>query len=631
LERHVVIGTAGHIDHGKTALVKSLTGTDTDRWEEEKRRGITIDLGFAVLPLASDLTASIVDVPGHEDFVRNMVAGATGIDVALLVVAADEGMMPQTNEHLAILELLGVRAGVAAITKCDLVEDEWLELVEADIAERLEASSVQWKATVRTSAVTDLGGDELRAALASAATESAVRSQQDLFRMPVDRVFSVSGAGTVITGTTWSGSVTVGEDVRVLPGKQKARVRAVEVHGVSHEAALPGRRTALALVGLGRGELARGHVVVSDSSWRESTAVDAVVTLLPGAKPLTQRSRVRLHLGTAEVMARVTPATGEIVPGVPAGARLRLEVPLVCRWGDRAVIRSYSPMTTIGGCVVVDPWPPSRPRRPVDLPAKAAAEATKRLEAFVLGAGLRGLDVSELSVRVGLTPGEAGAVVESAREAVRAAGRLVSRAVLTDSEAATLRLLTEYHIKRPLDPGMPRGLIRQALRDEGIADHVLQALSDCGQIAIEGKTARLVEHVPRPSYEQAGLGSKILAQLDGAGPKGRSLSELEAGIGGTVSRDLVEFYVRSGEVVRVAKERYYNRGALDRLLLQILRVVDQAGRASPAQLREETGLTRKHLIPVLEWMDGMSLTRRDGDTRGLGPAADKVLNPVDSG
>jgi selenocysteine-specific elongation factor len=234
LERHVVIGTAGHIDHGKTALVKSLTGTDTDRWEEEKRRGITIDLGFAVLPLASDLTASIVDVPGHEDFVRNMVAGATGIDVALLVVAADEGMMPQTNEHLAILELLGVRAGVAAITKCDLVEDEWLELVEADIAERLEASSVQWKATVRTSAVTDLGGDELRAALASAATESAVRSQQDLFRMPVDRVFSVSGAGTVITGTTWSGSVTVGEDVRVLPGKQKARVRAVLLPPVAY-------------------------------------------------------------------------------------------------------------------------------------------------------------------------------------------------------------------------------------------------------------------------------------------------------------------------------------------------------------------------------------------------------------
>src|SRR5205807_3150615 len=309
--RRFVIGTAGHIDHGKTALVKALTGVDTDRWEEEKRRGITIDLGFAPLPLGDHVQASVVDVPGHEGFVRNMLAGATGIDVALLVIAADEGFMPHTEEHLAIVELLGVRRGIPVITKRDLVDGEWLELVRSEVSTRLGASRVRWDDALATSVVTGEGLPELREALRRVARDLVERPADDLFRLPIDRVFAVAGAGTVVTGSTWSGSVAVGDAVRLLPLGREARVRSIEVHGQTAERAVPGRRTALALVGVDKHELARGHVAVTGAGWQATTLIDVAAELLPTARrPLASRTRVRVHLGTAEVLARVvqTPA-----------------------------------------------------------------------------------------------------------------------------------------------------------------------------------------------------------------------------------------------------------------------------------------------------------------------------------
>src|SRR5437867_1395499 len=313
--RRFVIGTAGHIDHGKTALVKALTGVDTDRWEEEKRRGITIDLGFAPLPLDDAIQASVVDVPGHEGFVRNMLAGATGIDVALLVIAADEGLMPQTEEHLAIVELLGVRRGIPVITKRDLVDADWLDLIRAEVANRLAGSRIRWAPPVAVSSVSGAGLDDLRTALTAAAQDLGERPAEDLFRLPIDRVFAVAGAGTVVTGSTWSGSVAVGESVHLLPLDRPARVRSIEVHGQAAERAVPGRRTALALVGVERDELERGHVAVRGDGWRATSLLDAAVELLPSArKPLASRTRVRVHLGTAEVLARVVQVAG-IAPG----------------------------------------------------------------------------------------------------------------------------------------------------------------------------------------------------------------------------------------------------------------------------------------------------------------------------
>ncbi|HMA44109.1 MAG TPA: selenocysteine-specific translation elongation factor, partial [Gemmatimonadales bacterium] len=302
-----VVGTAGHIDHGKTALVKALTGVDTDRWEEEKRRGITIDLGFAPIDLGDGLEASVVDVPGHEGFVRNMLAGATGIDVALLVVAADEGIMPQTAEHLAIVELLGVRRGIPVLTKRDLVDDDWLALVEGELAARLAASPVRWEPPIATSAVSGAGLDALRAALRRVAEDLPARPEADLFRLPIDRVFALPGAGTVVTGSTWSGTVAIGDAVRLLPLDREVRVRSIEVHDRSAERAVPGRRTALALVGVDRHELTRGDVVVTGTGWRSTEVLDAGVELLPGApRPILSRTRVRVHLGTAEILARVS-------------------------------------------------------------------------------------------------------------------------------------------------------------------------------------------------------------------------------------------------------------------------------------------------------------------------------------
>ncbi len=624
MTRHVVIGTAGHVDHGKTALVALLTGTDTDRWEEEKRRGITIDLGFARLDLTDGLTASIVDVPGHEDFVRNMVAGATGVDVALLVVAADEGVMPQTTEHLAILDFLGVRTGVVSITKVDLVEREWLELVEADIAERLGASAIVWEPMVRTSTVTGVGEGDLVAALARAAGRAIDRSDDDLFRMPVDRVFSVAGAGTVVTGTTWSGAVAVGDPVMVLPGGRSSRVRSVEVHGEPRDRAAPGRRTALALPGVGRGDVARGSVVVAGAGWKESTAIDVWMRLLPDSRPLTQRSRVRLHLGTAEVLARLTPAGDTVEPGAAGAVRLRLERPIVTRWGDRGVIRSYSPVRTIGGCVVVDPMPAPRPRRPRNAERKGAAAPLERLEVFMEDGGTQGLRRDDLPVRLGVHLGEVGRLVAQARDTlgVRVVGeRLLAAAVLEEAERTVVALLERHHHDRPLEPGASLEDVRTALRDAELADAAVAILASAGTVVLEGSSVRRQGFQPALSPEDERLATVLRTALVEAGPLGLTEAELGQHVPAVRARELAEFDERAGRVVRVGRDRYYDIESLDRLRGIIVGLIGQRGRATPAEIREVTGLTRKYLIPVLEWMDAFGFTVRDGDSRKLGPAA----------
>ncbi|HEX2777931.1 MAG TPA: selenocysteine-specific translation elongation factor, partial [Gemmatimonadaceae bacterium] len=317
----MILGTAGHIDHGKTTLVRALTGVDTDRLPEEKKRGITIELGFAPLELPGVGTLGVVDVPGHEAFVRTMLAGATGVDLALLVIAADEGIMPQTREHLAILSLLAVRGGVVALTKCDLVEDEWLALVTEDVRSALAGSPLANAAIVPVSATTGAGLDALRAALVEAARRLPARDPDDLFRMPVDRSFSVKGTGTVVTGTVWSGSLAADATVRIMPDGRVARVRGVQSHGASASRALPGRRVALSLAGVERDEAGRGSWIVADEGWVASTVLRADVALLEDAAPLGPRTRVRLHLGTQDVGARVVAAGGPLGPGELRGAR----------------------------------------------------------------------------------------------------------------------------------------------------------------------------------------------------------------------------------------------------------------------------------------------------------------------
>ena len=625
--RRFVIGTAGHIDHGKTALVQALTGVDTDRWEEEKRRGITIDLGFAPIDLGGAIEASIVDVPGHEGFVRNMLAGATGIDVALLVVAADEGIMPQTEEHLAIVELLGVRRGIPVLTKRDLVDAEWLALVEAELAGRLRTSRVRWDTPIATSAVTRAGLDTLREALGRVAADLPERPAEDLFRLPIDRVFAVAGAGTVVTGTTWSGSVAVGDTVRLVPLEREARVRSIEVHGRSAERAVPGRRTALALVGVDKAELARGDVVVTGEGWGATRVLDAAVEVLPAARrPIHPRTRVRVHLGTAQVLARAS-QNGPIAPAERGRVRLVLDSPLVARGGDRFVLRSLSPVTTIGGGVVLDPFPASLPRlsqRRLDL----AQDPADRMAAWVAEAGLKGLRVTDLPVRLGILPGEnVSAVIAAAGKGVLRCDGLAVWRVAAVAEAERLStLVAGHHVKHPLDPGMSLQALRSSLRSDrkgrqGVPEPIVDLVIDLGcrkqLFEIEGGVVRRPGWALILDQGTSDSRSALLRRLTESHWQVPTVVELEREFAGTPVRGLLAHLAREGGVQQLDQERFATPAALAEFRSTLQSELGELGSATPAELRDRFGLTRKYLIPLLEWADRQGITERRGDARVL--------------
>ncbi len=624
--RRFVIGTAGHIDHGKTALVKALTGVDTDRWEEEKRRGITIDLGFAPLPLGDDVQASVVDVPGHEGFVRNMLAGATGIDVALLVIAADEGIMPQTEEHLAIVELLGVRRGIPVITKRDLVDAEWLELVQGEVAARLAASRVRWERAVAVSALTGEGLDELRGALGRVAADLVERPAADLFRLPIDRVFAVAGAGTVVTGSTWSGGVAVGESVRLLPLGRDVRVRSIEVHGESAARAVPGRRTALALVGVDKSELARGDVAVTGPGWHATGMLDAAVELLRGAhKPLASRTRVRVHLGTAEVLARVV-QTRAIGPGETGPARLVLETPLVARGGDRFVLRSFSPVTTIGGGVVLDPFPPQRTRlrRRRIVPDQTPA---LRLEALVVEAGLTGVATDTLAVRLGVAPRRVTTVIAEVGDGLLAlAEMLVASAAVTAEAARLAEVLRRHHKEHPLDPGMSLQALRATVGGGAASSPPPAAVVDAVlEQGVRGRKLEIVESVARvpgwrPAFDARASGARdqVARRVAEAKWQVPTVAELERELPNAPVRAVLAHLAREGVVEQMDQERYAAAPALAEFRAVLEATLTELGSATPAELRDRLGLTRKYLIPLLEWADRRGVTRRAGDARVLG-------------
>ncbi len=615
-----VVGTAGHIDHGKTALVKALTGVDTDRWEEEKRRGITIDLGFAPLPLPGGIQASVVDVPGHEGFVKNMLAGATGIDVALLIVAADEGIMPQTEEHLAIVELLGVRRGIPVLTKRDLVDDEWLALVRTEVAARLERSRIPWRAPIAVSALKSEGLEDLRKALVEVVEDLRKRPADDLFRLPIDRVFALPGAGTVVTGSTWSGTVTAGANVRLLPLDREVRVRSIQVHSQDADQAGPGRRTALALVGVAKEEIDRGHVAVTGTGWAATSTLDVALELLPSAKkPLAVRTRIRVHLGTAEVLGRVAQVRA-IAPGETSVARLLLERPLVARGGDRFVIRSFSPVTTIGGGVVLDPFPPRRPR--VSERGLAAGQPpAERLARFVEEAGLAGLRVGDIAVRLGVLPSDVLRTVADAGKGILSVGDvLVARRAIAAEVDRLSTVVAAHHEQHPLDAG----LSLQALR-AGVSAPlpVLDLLVEHGVRKQAWELAEGGAVVRKPGWqaalrERAGdAGGRLAQRLAEARWQLPTVSELQREFSDPSVPALLAHLAREGSVERVDQERYALKQALEEFRRAVEETLRELGAATPAQFRDRLGLTRKYLIPLLEWADRRGITSRKGDTRVL--------------
>jgi len=629
--KHFIAGTAGHIDHGKTALVKALTGIDGDRLAEEKRRGITIDLGFAHCELTPTLRLGFVDVPGHERFVKNMLAGASGIDLVLFVIAADESIKPQTREHFDICRLLDIRRGVIAITKADLVDADIAGLVKLEVEELVKGSFLDGAAIVPVSAVTGAGLAELRDELARAAAAAPEKSAAGYFRLPIDRVFSVKGFGTVATGTLISGSVAREQSVEAYPGGRALRVRGVEVHGSAAERAVAGQRTAVNLADIEPGELKRGDVLSEPGRFRAVDCVDCQLQLLSTAKPLKHRAPVHFHSGTAEIGAEVRLLSGAAVlrPGDAAHARLVLQQPALLLPGDRFVIRMFSPVVTIGGGVVLD-LPASRRSKGAAerLAMLSAGDAATRAALLVREAEF-GLAMTDLVARTGW-PEE-----YIAAAAAHAPLRLVSeseprpsgsRLLFFDSwyvdagwfQAARDRLVAAveaYHGANPLAPGIAKQDLR-AREMARIPPFLLDALlGSAPELAVEGETVRLKSHqvVLKEDEEQAR--AAIERSFESAGLAAPAMAEAlaKSGVETGRARRLLEILLREKRLVRINGELVLHRSAIEGLRQGL------AGRKgqsfSVGEFKEWTGISRKYAIPLLEYLDRARITRREGAQR----------------
>ncbi len=613
-----VLGTAGHIDHGKTALVRALTGVDTDRLKEEQRRGITIELGFAELDLGGGLSGGVVDVPGHEAFVRAMVAGASGMDAALLVVAADEGPMPQTREHLAVLDYMGVRRGVVALTKADLVAEDWLELVEEEVGALIARSSLAGSPIIPTSVETGLGIDRLKAALRQLASAGSERTGDDVLRLPVDRAFTVRGTGTVVTGTVWSGSVRAGQRVFLQPAGKDARVRRVHVHGREAEQAEAGSRAAIALAGVPLEDVPRGSDVVDVDGWHATERITAAVELLASGEVLERGRRVRVHLGTVEAMARVFPL-GRLGPR--AWVELRLEEPVLSRCGDRLVLRSYSPMTTIGGGVILEPDPPRRKAsraRIEDVEGLSSRDPVERIRTAVAATGERGLHRPMIPVLAGVTL-PALTDLGSDPELVLIDDRVYARRVWLGAEGRVLERVAGYHRERPLEPGAPAEVLRPAERDrQGLTEEVLRSLEASGRLERAEGRVRIAGFSPTLSDVQRQRADALLERLSAAGLEPPEVAELT---GSESSQEetqaLLEHLVRSGQAVRLSATLVVDRAAVDGLVDRVRAELGGRTGLGPADFRPVADVSRRFLMPLLQHLDVAGVTVRRGDLRDV--------------
>ena len=614
----MIIGTAGHIDHGKTALVKALTGVDTDRLPEEKRRGITIDLGFAALDLDGIGTVGVIDVPGHEDFVRSMVVGASGIDLGLLIVAADEGVMPQTVEHLSILQLLDIPQIVVALTKSDLVDADWIAMVQQDVVRLFNQKQLREPAIVVCSARTGAGLDDVRETLSRLLMNGARRRDGDVFRLPVDRCFTIKGTGTVVTGTVWSGELDVDANVMILPARRTARVRRLEQHGRIAARIEAGSRAAVALAALDVAEAPRGSVVVREEHWMPTSLFEAVVRIDRAAvEALTPRTRLRLHAGATEVGAHVTHGAVHRATG-DALARLVTDAPIVLRGGDRFVLRLPAPLRTVGGGIVVDPF--ARRRR---LPGAwgeslgaLGSDPALRLKFILEAESTRGLARRDVPIRVGCAPGDVDdAVVRSG--AYTAPRNLFLPAVVEEVMASVTRIVAEFEIKSPLAVGIPARTVRESLRvNEELADVAIAGLHDAKEIESAGPLLRRVGWTPSPTSRELEATSHLAHDICAAEHEPPSVGELVSRYGSSVPA-LLRMLERQGRIVQVERDRYYDRSALNAMVAQLRESLKPGQIYAPAQLRDVLGSSRKFLIPFLEFCDRRGITERRGEGRVL--------------
>ncbi|MBI2879371.1 MAG: selenocysteine-specific translation elongation factor [Candidatus Rokubacteria bacterium] len=628
--RHVVVGTAGHIDHGKTALVKALTGIDTDRLKEEKERGITIDLGFAHLELEPGLTVGIVDVPGHERFIKNMLAGVGGIDLVMLIVAADEGVMPQTREHLAICQLLRVRDGLVALTKTDLVEADWLELVQEDVATFLRGSFLEGRPIVPVSAKTGEGVETLRAHLTELARAAPPKATDATFRLPIDRVFTIRGFGTVVTGTVTAGRIGLEERVEVYPKGVEARVRGLQTHGRPVTEAIAGQRTAVNLQGVERAALERGDVLSVPGLLRPTYMVDASLELLREApRPLRHRERVRFHIGTSEVMARVVLLQGEALePGERGYVQLRLEAPVVALPRDRYVVRSYSPMVTIGGGELLD-IAPLKARRSATVAGRLRilehGSPEEILEEQLRRVGPRGSRVGDLAARTCFGAERLRALLARLVEGGRALA--VDRESYLHAEVAAglrrkaLEVLGTFHAQHPLKPGMSKEELRMRLGEveERSFLHLLGRLEAEGAVAGEKDKVRLASHQVRLDPRQQAVIERLEAEFRTAGVSPPSPEEAFAkvGPGRPEDHELLQVLLDERRLIRIKEGLLFHVESLQAAEARLVAHLRARKEITPGEFKDLLGITRKYAIPLMEYFDAQRLTVRVGDKRVL--------------
>lgn len=615
-----VVGTAGHVDHGKSTLLTALTGMDPDRLREERERGMTIDLGFAWVTLPGGGDIGFVDVPGHQDFIRNMLAGIGSIDAVLLVIAADEGVMPQTREHLAILGLLGIDRGVIALTKRDLVDDEWAELAVADVRTALRGTALADAPLVQVSATARRGLDELLLALERVLGEAPTRRDVGRPRLPVDRSFTMSGFGTVVTGTLLDGSLAVGDEVAVLPGDIRARVRGLQTHRRSLDVARPGSRVAANLSGIAKDAVSRGMVVARPGSLETTTLIAVHLELPAGASTaLEHDEEVKVHVGTAETMAHAALLEGtEIGPGETAWVQLRLATPVAVAVGDRLVVRRPSPSETIGGGAVAD-LATVRLRRRADtvaaLERRTAPSAASRL--------LASLDVprtpAEAAERSGLAPDEREAATDEVvadGRAVRLGDALLSRDAFEALATHVERICAKAHRTTPLRAGASREEVRSAL---GLPAKRFNALVEQlvaqKRLAERGSALALPSHRPQLSEDQEHRWQNARAALAKEPLQPPSPAQLEAEHG--LDRELVAALADRGDVVRIGTEAVFLPAAVKRFARVVVDELAASGTITVARARDLSGSSRKHVLPLLQFLDDRGLTRRHGDDRIL--------------
>ncbi len=630
--KQVILGTAGHIDHGKTSLIKALTDIDTDRLKEEKARGITIELGFAHLKLPGGQMLGIVDVPGHEKFVKNMVAGATGIDLVALVIAADEGVMPQTKEHLEICQLLGVKHGMVVLTKRDMVDDEWVELVKEDVTEYLKGSFLEDAPMIEVSSLTGQGIETLVNTLDRIVGEIPERNSGNFFRLPVDRVFTMKGFGTVVTGTTISGSINVGDEVTVYPQRLSSRIRGIQVHNEDAESISAGLRTAINIQGMEKAQIQRGNILAAKDTLKPTFMADVELDLLASSpRQLKNRAKARFHSGTAEIICTVVLLDRDVLKqGEKCFAQIRLDEPTTLLQGDRYIIRSYSPVRTIGGGRVINPLPLKKKRFSEqvlsDLASLNSGDHFIQIEQFAKMGRYTGKDAVELQFLTNSARkkvDEALKILSAQKKIIqynRESGLYIHEEFLQKAIQEIMSVLTEYHRKNPLKTGIMKEELRSrttGAKNPRLFNYLITQQSKLGTIVLENELLRLENHRVTLASDQKEIRERIEKIYLKAKLQPPSFKDVKTEFPDGDGQDILGVLLKDGILIKVKEDLYFHKNSIEELREKLIGFLQKNSEINTGQFKDMTGASRKYSIPLIEYFDHEQITVRVGDNRIL--------------